>query len=402
MLALAFTTAFTRACASTPSPDAVVRRLPPPGAAIVIVEPDVKLALLAVNARKTAKPDWSATARDHIALHARTKVAGRKRQALALSRSGASAKARQVLLLHDALRASVRTAETGDPAPAAMRHDREWRLGVGARSLAAGGAAPQALIITCDGDFTSALRAVFVVGAAAAGVLAPTGLTRASASPLDLDSGDIVLKNSIVASPEARRRWLAHCRTAPSVIARRTFLFTAFAAAAGASMRDPAPGVYRVGDDSIVQIDHVWSDFTRSGARKLRLLSQNGPTLDRLYLVGGLKPGEGLTNRPRGAGVVKSDSTAEDLHAFIVVSVDALGFTTSVLSNHRPAPLAAADGWRVDIATATSDGLALSGAEPYAQKADRLSAILCLVKTEQYFADGWHLVEAIMASATLD
>ncbi|MDZ4776739.1 MAG: hypothetical protein SGJ23_08140 [Alphaproteobacteria bacterium] len=197
-LALACVTA----CASTTPPEAVAPRLPLPGAAIVIVEPDVNLALLAVNARTIAKPDWSATARDHIALHARNTVAARGRQALTLSRADASAQARQILLLHDALRVSMRTAETGDPAPPTMRRERAWTLGAGAKSLAADSTATHALIISCDGDFTSALRAVFVVGAAATGVLAPTGLTRASASLVDLESGAIVWKNSIVARPD--------------------------------------------------------------------------------------------------------------------------------------------------------------------------------------------------------
>lgn len=198
MLALACATA----CASTPHPNAAPPRLPPPNAAIVVIEPDVKLALLAVNARTIARPGWSATARAYIALHARNTVAGRGRQALALARADASPQARQILLLHDALRISMRTAETGDPAPPTMRRDRAWTLGSGARSLATDNAATHALIITCDGDFTSALRAVFVVGAAAAGVLAPTGLTRASASLVDLETGDIVWKNSVVARPD--------------------------------------------------------------------------------------------------------------------------------------------------------------------------------------------------------
>jgi hypothetical protein len=198
VLALACATA----CASASPPEAAPPRLPPPGAAIVVVEPDVKLALLAVNARTIAKPDWSAAARDHIALQARTAVAGRGRAALTLSRADASPQARQILLLHDAMRVSMRTAETGDPAPPTMHRDRAWTLGAGARSLAAENAATHALIIACDGDFTSALRAVFVVGAAAAGVLAPTGLTRASASLVDLETGDIVWKNSVVARPD--------------------------------------------------------------------------------------------------------------------------------------------------------------------------------------------------------
>lgn len=188
------------ACASA-TPPPVQPHLPPPGGAIVIVEPEVKLALLRVQARTEPRPDWSAAARDHIALHARNAVTGRGRAAESLSHTDATPQARQILLLHDAVRVSIRTADIADPAPATLRRDRRWTLGPGASALAVNGAT-HALIITCDGDFTSTLRAVFVVGAAAAGVLAPTGLQRASASLVDLQSGDIVWKNSIVARPD--------------------------------------------------------------------------------------------------------------------------------------------------------------------------------------------------------
>lgn len=186
------------------------------------------------------------------------------------------------------------------------------------------------------------------------------------------------------------------------MIARRALLLSAFSAAGCASLRDPAPGVFRVGDGLSVRLDRVWSDFTPSGARRMRLLSQNGPTLDRLYLVGGLKPGEGLTNRPRGAGLYKSASAAKELPAFIAASVNALGFTVPALSSCRPAPFGGATGWRIDIATTTGDGLAFSGAALYAQTGERLNVILYLAATEHYFAAGLASVEAIMASAILD
>lgn len=185
------------------------------------------------------------------------------------------------------------------------------------------------------------------------------------------------------------------------MIPRRTLLVSALAAAGCASMRDPAPGPFRVGDGLSVQLDRTWSDFTPPGARKLRLLSQNGPTLDRLYLVGGLEDGEGLANRQRGAAVFNATSADEDLSAFIAASVDALGYIAPVVSNHRPARFGAATGWRIDIATATGDGLAFSSSALYARHNGRLSVILYLAATEHYFAAGLPGAEAIMASAAL-
>lgn len=192
VLALACATACVTARPSPLSPQL------PPGGTIVVVEPDVKLALLAVNARSIDRPDWSAAAREHLARHARDRIAGGGRNAVTFMRADASPQARQILLLHDAVRVSIRTADTADPSPPTLPRNRAWTLGAGAQALAIGDAT-HVLLIRCDGDVTSALRGVFVVGAAAAGVQAPTGITRAAASLVDLRSGDIIWKNSIVA-----------------------------------------------------------------------------------------------------------------------------------------------------------------------------------------------------------
>lgn len=190
------------ACAATPRADAPPPRLPTAGAAIVIVEPRVSLGILRVAGATQPRPEWSEAARGHIAAAARDIVAGKRRAALSPAHATASARARQVLLLHDAVRVSINTAEDTDPELHTMSRKRAWTLGPGARSLDDTGVATHALIISCDGDFTSAARAVFVVGAAAAGVLAPTGLQRASAVLVDLDTGDIVWRNRVVARPD--------------------------------------------------------------------------------------------------------------------------------------------------------------------------------------------------------
>ena len=186
------------------------------------------------------------------------------------------------------------------------------------------------------------------------------------------------------------------------MIARRALLFAALATTGCASLRDPAPGRFRVGDGLTVRLDHLWSDFTPGDARKLRLLSKHGPALDRLYLVGGLKPGDGIINRPRGAAVLRRDASSEDLDAFLAASIDALGFRPPVLSNQRSAAVNALEGRRCDIATSTGDGLAFSGAALYARHRDKLSFILYLAAREHYFAAGLPEVEALMSSARFD
>lgn len=190
------------ACVATPGGDTPPPRLPSAGATIVLVEPRVSLGILRVAGETQARPDWSDAARAHITTAAREILAGKQRAASLLARADASARVRQVLLLHDAVRVSINTAEDTDPELHTMSRKRAWTLGPGARVLDNTGVATHALIISCDGDFTSAARAVFVVGAAAAGVLAPTGLQRASAVLVDLDTGDIVWRSRVVARPD--------------------------------------------------------------------------------------------------------------------------------------------------------------------------------------------------------
>jgi hypothetical protein len=140
-----------------------------------------------------------------VAQHVRDAVQSKGRTAVLLARADVSAQGRQILLLHDAVLTSIRISEEGDPPPTLSRR-RTWTLGPGARALGAESGATHALIVTADGDVTSAARAAFVVGAAAVGVLAHTGLQRASASLVDLETGDIVWRNAVVAAPDQDMR----------------------------------------------------------------------------------------------------------------------------------------------------------------------------------------------------
>lgn len=188
------------------APSSAAARTPTAGATIVLVEPDIRLALLRSTAQTVPRADWSAAARAHVGLHARNALLSGGRTVETLSRADLSPEARQILLLYDAVRASIKIADAGDSPPATLSRRRSWTLGAGARVLGAGTTATLALIITADGDVTSSARAVYVVGAAAMGILASTGLQRASAALVDLETGDIVWRNSIVASPDQDMR----------------------------------------------------------------------------------------------------------------------------------------------------------------------------------------------------
>lgn len=188
-----------------------------------------------------------------------------------------------------------------------------------------------------------------------------------------------------------------------SAVTRRAALGGGLLALSGcASMRDPAPGTLRIGSAFDVTLTRRWSDFTPSNARKLRLLSIDGPTLNRLYLAGGLLPGEGLvTRKSRRGQAFHAAMSPEELTAFVVDAVDALGFTRPATASTRPAKFGVADGLRIDMLTNTGDGLEFGATALTAEHAGRLNVILYLAAKEHYYAATLPDVEAIMASAVL-
>jgi hypothetical protein len=184
---------------------------------------------------------------------------------------------------------------------------------------------------------------------------------------------------------------------------RRSLLCGALIALpACASMRDPVPGVLRIGSGFDVTLTRAWSDFTPDSARKMRLLSIDGPGLNRLYLAGGLAPGESLSARKPGVGVAFHAGMArDDLVDFVAASVDDLGFARPDRISTRPAKFGAVEGVRIDMETRTASGLEFLATALVAEHAGRLNIILYLAAKEHYFAAALPDVEAIMASAVL-
>lgn len=173
---------------------------------LLLIEPDVRLAKMLAGGTEEPRPEWNAAAGALVARHARDTAISRGRTVTEMARADLSEAARQVLLLHEALLVSMRQSEYGDPPPATMPRKRSWTLGPGARALRGETGASQALLLNASGAFTGAVRGALVVIGLAAGVPTPTGLQRASASLIDLDSGDILWRKAIIVEPEADMR----------------------------------------------------------------------------------------------------------------------------------------------------------------------------------------------------
>lgn len=191
------------------------------------------------------------------------------------------------------------------------------------------------------------------------------------------------------------------------MIRRRDFVLGAGAAAllgACATSSGEVSGAYaRVGSFNVT-LPRVWSDITfmlPNRPPNMRLLSIDGPLLNRLYLAD-LQPGESLlrpTDNDTPRPIFRTDMTDTELVEFVVDCV-AVEYQAPEASALRPQPFAGHPGVRFDLAAQTSAGLNISGTALVARAGDRLFLMLFLAPSEHYYAAMLPEVETIFTGAT--
>lgn len=154
-----------------------------------------------------------------------------------------------------------------------------------------------------------------------------------------------------------------------------------------------------------VTLGRDWSDISRVMAnqpRNVRLLSIDGPFLNRLYLVGDLAPGKELVrpaSRETPTPIYRADMSDSELVEFVADSVAALGYQRPEISNLRPASLGASPAVRFDLTAQSVEGLNIAGAALVARAGANAQILLYLAPAEHYFARDLPEVERIFASA---
>src|SRR5689334_23325908 len=104
-----------------------------------------------------------------------------------------------------------------------------------------------------------------------------------------------------------------------------------------------------------VALDRPWADVSRSASPRLsphvHLLTIHGPTLESLYLVGGLKSGDRLWASVRSEDYprYRADFSRSEIVEFVTTSVTTLGYLEVTARNIRPAALGAQNGVRFDM-----------------------------------------------------
>jgi hypothetical protein len=176
--------------------------------------------------------------------------------------------------------------------------------------------------------------------------------------------------------------------------------------AACVSVTSAPAGAFKVGVTGYqVTLGQEWSDISQimnGRPKNVRLLSLDGPALNRLYLSDGLAPGEFLvkpTAKDKPTPTFQKGMSPTELVEFVADSVSALDYQRVETSGLRPTQLAGADGLRFDIRGKTREGLDVSGTAAVAEGGGKLYVILYLAPQEHYFQATLPEVESVMKSA---
>ena len=154
-----------------------------------------------------------------------------------------------------------------------------------------------------------------------------------------------------------------------------------------------------------ITLPREWSDITfmlPNRPRNMRLLSIDGPLLNRLYLAS-LEPGESLL-RPRDRDTprptFRADMSDTELVEFVTDCV-AVEYQSPQAGALRPQTFAGQPGVRFDLTAQTAEGLNISGTSLVARANNRLHMLLFLAPSEHYYGAMVPEIETIFAGATL-
>lgn len=165
-------------------------------------------------------------------------------------------------------------------------------------------------------------------------------------------------------------------------------------------------GPYVVGSQSVT-LGRSWSDISIimwGRPKHVRLLSIDGPLLNRLYIADGLTSGQFLVKpmkKERPTPTWKTGMSPSEQVEFVADSVSALDYQRVETAELRPVKVGGVDGMRFDISAKTAEGLDISGIAQVAESGGRLYLILYLAPSEHYFGAQRAEVESVMTSARL-
>jgi hypothetical protein len=209
-LALAALTLLAACASSSPRTFTGTYAPPPAGSRVLVMTPDVQLAVLTAAGLQEPREDWSLSGRDNLARAIAGHISREGHAPSALDPTTAmDGRSGQIIRLHDAVGTSILAVNYGGANLPTRRDNFEWTLGEGVQELGAQYNADYALFITARGSYASSGRVATMVGLAILGVSVPLGGQQAFASLVDLRTGNVVWFNVAVASPNQDMRDVA-------------------------------------------------------------------------------------------------------------------------------------------------------------------------------------------------
>lgn len=179
----------------------------------------------------------------------------------------------------------------------------------------------------------------------------------------------------------------------------------ALALSACATIVSAPAGPYAVASGYTVDLGRQWSDMSGTlvgRQKKLRLLSIDGPLLNRLYLIDGLTPGEFIVrpvSKTQPTPTYRSGMAPTELVEFVADSATALDYQRVETSGLRPVTYGGADAMRFDLTAQTKGGLDIAGSAVVLEHAGKLYVALYLAPKEHYYDAYLPEVEKVFASA---
>ncbi|MBX9576096.1 MAG: hypothetical protein K2X07_10705 [Caulobacteraceae bacterium] len=195
------------ACTTTDSRTAIGIGQPREGATVLLVRPDVQLALLTAAGLPEPRADWSDEATANLERSFTSQLSGSRYAIKSIDpESAMGGRSGQLLRLHEAVGTSIALFEYGPYRLPTKKGSFAWTLGEGASSLADEYGADYALFVFANGTYASSGRIATTLVLAAFGVSVPLGSQQAFVSLVDLRTGQIIWFNMAVAGPQADMR----------------------------------------------------------------------------------------------------------------------------------------------------------------------------------------------------
>ncbi len=158
-----------------------------------------------------------------------------------------------------------------------------------------------------------------------------------------------------------------------------------------ASVAAVPPGPFVVGPSMTLNIGRIWTDFSPilpNQPKKVKMLSIDGPLLNRLYAGADLTAGEGLTravSKDARVPTLKAQMSGIEQIEFLKDSMAAFDFRNVTTSRPRQVQFSGKPAIRVDLSGSAQDGLEFSATGIVQKNGETYNVLLFFAPKEHYF-----------------